>query len=75
MTHPVLQNCRLAERTDPDDNFIWTAQKEILDLYALPGKNSPSLSTGVPLLRDRLAFLLGGAKDDMILKWETIILV
>lgn len=38
-----------------------------------PGKNSPSLSAGAPLLCDRLAFLLGGAKDDMISKWEATI--
>ena len=38
-----------------------------------PGKNSPSLSAGAPLLCDRLAFLVGGAKDDMISKWEITI--
>lgn len=31
-----------------------------------PGKKSSSVSADEPLLRDLLAFLVGGAKDDMV---------
>ena len=40
--------------------------KEIVSFASKPGKNSPSLSAAAPLLRDRLAFLLGGAKEDIL---------
>ena len=39
---------------------------EINAHLTLPGKKSPSLLAAAPLLCDRLAFLLGGANDDMI---------
>lgn len=40
--------------------------KEIVSFASKPGKNSPSLSAAAPLLRDRLAFLLGVAKEDIL---------
>jgi len=69
MTHPVWQSYSFAERSGPADSVPkYGPLRKEYSICTQPGKKSPSLSTGVPLLCDRLAFLLGGAKDDMTLK-------